>query len=76
MSGSKSEYIVDIWSGNHPFFQGSRGNVIVDEGRLNKFMNRYGDMGNVSKVSEGGELSPEELEKIKTKKKDGKKKKR
>ena len=27
---------VDIWSGNHPFFQGATSTVVTDEGRVNK----------------------------------------
>jgi ribosomal protein L31 len=27
---------VDIWSGNHPFFQGATSTVVTDEGRVNR----------------------------------------
>ena len=40
-SGTRGEYTVDIWSGNHPFFQGSNNSVILDEGRVNKFNKRF-----------------------------------
>ena len=40
-SGTRGEYTVDIWSGNHPFFQGSSNSVILDEGRVNKFNKRF-----------------------------------
>lgn len=33
--------MVDIWSGNHPFFQGSNNSVVLDEGRVNKFNKRF-----------------------------------
>lgn len=32
---------MDIWSGNHPFFQGSNNSVVLDEGRVNKFNKRF-----------------------------------
>ena len=38
--GVKAEYVVDIWSGNHPFFQGNTNTVVVDEGRVNRFARR------------------------------------
>lgn len=40
-SGTQSEYTVDIWSGNHPFFQGSNATVMLDEGRVNRFNRRF-----------------------------------
>lgn len=36
VGGTKSQYNVDIYSGNHPFYQGQKGALIVDEGQLNK----------------------------------------
>lgn len=32
---------MDVWSGNHPFFQGNQSTVLVDEGRVNRFNRRY-----------------------------------
>ena len=43
-SGTRAEYTVDIWSGNHPFFQGSNSTVMLDEGRVNKFNRRFAGM--------------------------------
>ena len=40
-SGTREKYTVDIWSGNHPFFQGSNSTVMLDEGRVNKFNRRF-----------------------------------
>lgn len=40
LGGVKSEYVVDIWSGNHPFFQGNTNVMVVDEGRVNRFSRR------------------------------------
>jgi len=43
VSGTKARYDVDVYSGNHPFYKGGSGNLVVDEGRLNKFKSRYGE---------------------------------
>lgn len=50
MGGTQPEYVVDIWSGNHPFYQGAGGAVVVDEGRVNRFQRRYGNLGFLSNV--------------------------
>lgn len=47
-SGTRAEYTVDIWSGNHPFFQGSNSTVMLDEGRVNKFNRRFAGMSALS----------------------------
>ena len=38
---TKEELVVDIWSGNHPFYTGSQ-KIIDTEGRVEKFEKRYG----------------------------------
>eukprot|EP00898_Chlorokybus_atmophyticus_P007459 jgi/Chlat1/7714/Chrsp66S07185 len=48
--GTRPEYVVDIWSGNHPFFQGGAGNMVVDQGRLNRFKRQYGSLGSMQEV--------------------------
>ncbi len=35
VGGTKPEYAVDIYSGNHPFYQGNTSNMVMDEGQLN-----------------------------------------
>ena len=40
LGGTREEYVVDIWSGNHPFFQGNTSAMVVDEGRVNRFARR------------------------------------
>jgi len=49
-SGTRAEYTVDIWSGNHPFFQGSNSTVMLDEGRVNKFNRRFAGMSVLSNL--------------------------
>ena len=49
VGGTKAKYNVDIYSGNHPFYQGNKSsNMIVDEGQLNKFKKRFADLEELS----------------------------
>ena len=34
LGGTKPVYNVDIYSGNHPFYQGAGSNMIIDEGQV------------------------------------------
>ena len=46
VGGVVASYDVDIWSGNHPVFQEAGGaNTLVDEGHVNRFKDRFGDLG-------------------------------
>ena len=46
VGGVSASYDVDIWSGNHPVFQDAgAANTLVDEGHVNKFKDKFGDMG-------------------------------
>jgi len=40
-SGTMESYTVDVWSGNHPFYTKSDTAMLSDEGRVNKFSQRY-----------------------------------
>ncbi|GMH37848.1 hypothetical protein BSKO_05732 [Bryopsis sp. KO-2023] len=42
--GTMPEYQVDVWSGNHPFYLGSGGNLIEEDGRVEKFKKKFGDL--------------------------------
>ena len=42
--GTKAEYIVDVWSGNHPFYQGAKNTIVLDDGRVSRFNRMYGDL--------------------------------
>merc|ERR1719240_2215442 len=39
--GSLDEYSVDLWSGNHPYFQGTSNTVVFDEGQVTRFNRRF-----------------------------------
>ena len=42
VSGTKKEYVVDVWSGNHPFYlSGNTGVMITDDERISKFNKKY-----------------------------------
>lgn len=34
---TKKEYVVDVWSGNHPFYLGSRSANLIDAVQVEKF---------------------------------------
>jgi len=42
VGGTQAEYVVDIWSGNHPFFQGRSSAIMTDAGQVSRFANRFG----------------------------------
>ena len=49
-SGTKPSYTVDIWSGNHPYYQGITSSVVTDEGRVNRFKRRFAGLDSLSAV--------------------------
>lgn len=49
-SGTQPDYNVDIWSGNHPYFQGITTSVVTNEGRVNKFKRRFEGLDSLSAV--------------------------
>jgi large subunit ribosomal protein L31 len=56
VGSTKPELHVDVWSGNHPFFTGTQ-KIIDTEGRVERFLRKYGMM-DASKPSEkSGEQS-------------------
>merc|ERR1711904_613293 len=50
VGGTQEKYIVDIWSGNHPFFQGANNVIVVDEGQVNRFKKRFAGLEILSSV--------------------------
>merc|ERR1719463_6514 len=55
VGGTKEKYVVDIWSGNHPFFQGANNTVVVDEGQVNRFKKRFAGLENLSTIKTLGQ---------------------
>ena len=50
VGGTQAEYVVDIWSGNHPFFLGKSTAIMTNAGRVSRFGDRFGDLGALSEV--------------------------
>ncbi|KAJ9567545.1 hypothetical protein OSB04_003511 [Centaurea solstitialis] len=51
-SGTKKEYVVDVWSGNHPFYLGSRSANLIDADQVEKFRKKFGGVGGLSQFME------------------------
>merc|ERR1719265_686073 len=51
VGGSSEKYVVDLWSGNHPFFlAGAFNTIVVDEGQVNRFRRRFAGLEKLSTV--------------------------
>lgn len=66
VGGTKPTYNVDIYSGNHPWWQSGSGSVIVtDEGQLNKFKRRFAGLEELADVSAAAAGKPPTKEELK-----------
>ena len=50
VGGTQAEYVVDIWSGNHPFFLGKSSSIMTNAGQVSRFADKFGDLGELSEV--------------------------
>eukprot|EP00258_Populus_trichocarpa_P019987 XP_006386207.2 50S ribosomal protein L31, chloroplastic [Populus trichocarpa] len=48
--GTKQEYVVDVWSGNHPFYLGNRSGVLVDADQVEKFRKKYEGLSQIMEI--------------------------
>ena len=48
--GTQGEYVVDVWSGNHPFYQGNKSALLLDADRVDKFRQRYAGFANLQEI--------------------------
>ncbi|XP_020099098.1 50S ribosomal protein L31, chloroplastic-like isoform X1 [Ananas comosus] len=48
--GTQREYTVDVWSGNHPFYLGSRSALLADADQVDKFRKRYGQLSSLMEI--------------------------
>lgn len=48
--GTQKEYVVDVWSGNHPFYLGNRSALLVDADQVEKFRKKYGELSNLMQI--------------------------
>ncbi|MCS6960071.1 MAG: 50S ribosomal protein L31 [Pseudanabaenaceae cyanobacterium SKYGB_i_bin29] len=53
VGSTKPELHVDVWAGNHPFFTGTQ-KIIDTEGRVDRFMRKYGMGGEGEKLQRRG----------------------
>jgi len=43
--GTQKEYALDVWSGNHPFYLGTRSTNLIEDDQVEKFRRKYPDLG-------------------------------
>jgi large subunit ribosomal protein L31 len=48
--GTQGEYVVDVWSGNHPFYQGNKTALVLDADRVDKFKQRYAGLESLNTI--------------------------
>ncbi|XP_020584507.1 50S ribosomal protein L31, chloroplastic [Phalaenopsis equestris] len=48
--GTQKEYTVDVWSGNHPFYLGSRSGLVVDDDQVEKFRKKFGQLSELMEI--------------------------
>ncbi|OVA06210.1 Ribosomal protein L31 [Macleaya cordata] len=48
--GTQKEYVVDVWSGNHPFYLGNRSALLVDADQVEKFRKKYGELTRIMEI--------------------------
>ncbi|XP_059635643.1 large ribosomal subunit protein bL31c [Cornus florida] len=48
--GTRKEYVVDVWSGNHPFYLGNRSALLLDDDQVEKFRKKYGGLTQIMEI--------------------------
>ncbi|KAH6834292.1 Ribosomal protein L31 [Perilla frutescens var. hirtella] len=48
--GTKKEYVVDVWSGNHPFYLGSRSQLLIDADQVEKFRKKFSGLDSIMEI--------------------------
>ncbi|KAI4333001.1 hypothetical protein L6164_017859 [Bauhinia variegata] len=48
--GTQKDYVVDVWSGNHPFYLGNRSGLVVEADQVEKFRKKFGEMSELMKI--------------------------
>ena len=48
--GTQKEYVVDVWSGNHPFYLGNRSALLVDADQVEKFRKKFGELSQIMEI--------------------------
>jgi large subunit ribosomal protein L31 len=50
VGGTQDSYSVDVYSGNHPFYQGATSMIITEDGQMNKFAKKFEGLGELGEV--------------------------
>lgn len=50
VGGTQPSYNVDVYSGNHPFYQGATSMIITEDGQMNKFAKKFEGLGELGEV--------------------------
>ena len=58
VGSTKPELRVDVWSGNHPFYTGTQ-KIIDTEGRVDRFLKKYGMIDTTAPAPEAAEATEE-----------------
>ncbi|TXG52191.1 hypothetical protein EZV62_021360 [Acer yangbiense] len=48
--GTKKEYVIDVWSGNHPFYLGGRSALVVDADQVEKFRKKFAGLEDLMEI--------------------------
>ncbi|KAK7321770.1 hypothetical protein VNO77_32696 [Canavalia gladiata] len=48
--GTQKEYVVDVWSGNHPFYLGKRSDAMVSDNQVEKFRKKFGELSQIMEI--------------------------
>ncbi|KAK2660566.1 hypothetical protein Ddye_007099 [Dipteronia dyeriana] len=48
--GTKKEYVIDVWSGNHPFYLGGRSALVVDADQVEKFRKKFAGLSDIMEI--------------------------
>ncbi|XAR61735.1 hypothetical protein NMG60_11016238 [Bertholletia excelsa] len=48
--GTQKEYVVDVWSGNHPFYLGSRSQLLLEDNQVEKFRKKFGELSQIMEI--------------------------
>jgi len=62
VGSTKPELQVDLWSGNHPFYTGTQ-KMVDTEGRVERFLRKYGMIEEGAEGAEGAETPVEKKKK-------------
>lgn len=58
VGSTQPEITVDVWSGNHPFYTGTQ-KIIDTEGRVDRFLRKYGMLDATSEAETKAETKAE-----------------